>query len=83
MEQVMQCNAMMKQYLSWYRGGHDSRQRHGRYFCGRSITAVSQARLHSNLPWPMVRAPSTKDGQAQSRALANVLWRALRGPRVC
>jgi hypothetical protein len=32
--------------------------------------SVSQARLHSNLPWPMALAAPTKDGQAQSRGVA-------------
>jgi hypothetical protein len=34
------------------------------------ITSVCQARLHSNLPWPMALAAPTKDGQAQSRGVA-------------
>ena len=81
MEQVMQCNgeAVLAVVSRWTRQSTEARP----VLLWHLNHSHQSGQIHSNLPWPMARAPSTKDGQAQSRGLANVLWRALRGPRVC
>lgn len=69
--QVMQCNG--EAVLVVIHGNNNSTVVHtteARPALLWEMTSITQARLHSNLPWPMALAASTKDGQAQSRGVA-------------